>query len=213
MVRDLNPMRDVKGYLSHKEVDKILEAASKQNTRNYVLILTLLYTGRRTSEIVQGEGFGLRPKDIDFDSFNITYRILKKKPRTRKQMDVGVPKPEPYETTLNSNPMLLEVLKKYIETNGIKPDEFLFPMSRQRVFQIVRRIGDLSGVVSCGSKALHPHHFRHTYAVWLSRDQVSKPEDIVMLKEMLQHSDIRMTMSYLRYGNSRMREMVNRFNT
>lgn len=206
---DLNPMADAKGYLSREEVNRILEAASKQSPRNYLLILTMLYTGRRVSEIVEGVGgYGLRPMDIDFDSSNITYRILKKRPRSKEAVKEGRPKAEPISKTLPANKTLLEILRQYIQANNLKPEQFIFSITKQRAGQLVKRIGELSGVMYVGKKPLHPHHFRHTFAVWISREQIANPEDVVELKELLQHSDIRMTMTYLRYGNTKARQLI-----
>jgi len=204
-----NPMKDEMGYITQVQLDKLFESA-RSNLRNYMLISTLAYTGRRISEIVRGtNGYGIRPKDIDFEMNNITYRILKKNKRTKAAIDFGLQKEEPITKSLPVNPQFLMVLKKFIEAENIQPEAFLFDITRQRAGQIIRKIGNDAGITMIGSKKLHPHHFRHTFAVNITRVSMATPEDIKELQNLLQHSSIDMTMEYLRYGHTRGRELVN----
>jgi integrase len=210
MARYSNPMSDDKGYLDEQQVRKLLEAAKMAGQRDFVLLNTLLHTGRRISEIVKGtNGYGIKPSDIDFKARNITYNILKKNPRTSEQIGSGEPKRIPERKTLPANSYIIALLQDYIQTN-VPHDDYIFPITKQRADQIIKKLGGISGVEYVGSKPIHCHHFRHTFAVNITQSGDGKPEDIVQLKNLLQHSDINMTMTYLRYGNTRARELMER---
>lgn len=79
------------------------------------------------------------------------------------------------------HPGLRDLLQLY--TAGLKAEELVFPFSRQRAWQITQQW--LGG---------NPHKLRHSFAVnWLKCGG-----DIVTLSRILGHSDIRVTMVYLR---------------
>jgi len=233
MVSNPDPMDDTKGYLTTVEMDKLLEAAAGYSEMAYVLICFLSYTGRRISEVIRGPAsdpdmqFGVKVENIDFSYSNITYRILKKNPRRRgpedkevwdrtketkrqftKRIFEGIPKRKPISVTQAANPGLLVLLEKYIQKYELKPDDFLFPISQQRAYYIIKNVGQKAGITHVGLKPLHPHHFRHTFAVHITSQKISTIEDLEHLRNLLQHSNIQMTMNYLRYGQTRSRELV-----
>lgn len=79
------------------------------------------------------------------------------------------------------HPSLRDLLQVY--TASLKADELVFSLSRQRAWQITRQW--LGG---------NPHRLRHSFAVnWLRSGG-----DIVTLSRILGHSDIKITMVYLR---------------
>ena len=194
------PMIDKRGYLIERDINILLDEAKKWSDRDYALILTHWLTGRRVSEIVRGtKGTGIRVKDIDFDNKNITYNILKKK--------------KPKRVTLPANPFLLDVLDNYIKRNRLDPEYFIFPITRQRAFQIIKRHAKMSGVTTASGKVPSSHKFRHTFAIEIMRQENARPEDMIQLKELLQHSSINITMFYLLFGDTRARELVKNLNT
>ena len=77
-----NVMKDKTSYLSIEEIDKMLNFCIKEDRmRDFMLITTLIRTGRRITEIVGKKPYtrkvGLRPCDIH-DDYLIEFDILKK---------------------------------------------------------------------------------------------------------------------------------------
>lgn len=79
------------------------------------------------------------------------------------------------------HPNLRQLLLLYC--SNMKADDLLFDMSRQRAWQLCQKHADA-----------HPHKFRHSFAVnWLKCGG-----SLVILSQVLGHSDIKVTMEYLR---------------
>lgn len=191
------PMSDSRGYLPFDKILSILEAA-KDNPRDFLLLMTLAFTGRRVSEIVglcykkQEDGTwkyalkentigGLKPVDIVPDKNAAFFWILKKRQPSQRM------KPIPS--------MLKRRLLTYIELEGIKPDERIFPLTKARVWQIVLKYADRAGIPDIGKHHIHPHIFRHSYSVYMV-DRVG----LKKLQDLLEHADIGMTAHYLQYS-------------
>lgn len=194
-----NVMKDSMDYITKADFERLLNLCV--NRRDKLLLITLVYSGRRISEIVRQ----LRPKDIDFYSEIIVWSILKKNHSKKKD---NKPKLPPIRKPKVANPFLLNELKKYIEIENIQPDEYIFPISRVRAWQIISKISIENGVRTAGGRSLHPHCFRHSFSVWVVRLADSKIEDLRALMGMLEHSSIEMTMQYLDFGKSREKELI-----
>jgi integrase/recombinase XerD len=131
------------------------------NQRHQTLIRFMWMTGVRVTEAIN-----VRKKDIDFKSFVVNIRWQK----SRKY----------YYRNIPVHPHLRDMLMIY--TAPMKAEDLLFPISRQRAWQVVRKA--FNG---------HPHQFRHSFAVnWLKHDG-----DIVLLSKMLGHARVQNTMIYL----------------
>lgn len=193
-------MQDMKGYLSPEEVRRVIDGANfGDRLRNKLLIKVLAYTGRRISEIVGLKKKdkppltgGLIPNHIDVDNSQILWDIVKKKKPTQQ----WVPAP----------PELIDNLITYINLVGIKDNERVFPISRQRAQQIVRQAGEFANINFVGNKRIHPHHFRHSYAVSLIRDGTP----IFEIKKLMAHSTIMVTESYLKIAPEDVRLSANK---
>lgn len=183
------PMSDELGYPTTNQVNKLIEIAD--NPRDKLLIILLSRTGRRVSELLE-----LKPRDINYENKTIKWRILKKKDKNHK---ADIPADE----------YTLKVLAKYIKFYNIEYEEKVFKIKRCRVFNIVRRLGKLAGVETIGSKRIHPHHFRHYYAMILAQKSKT-PMDIEIVKELLQHGDINTTIQYFKMGGKKKRELITR---
>jgi integrase/recombinase XerC/integrase/recombinase XerD len=187
------PITDLRGYLTHEEVQTILNHAT--NPRDKLLIMTLYLTGRRVSEVIK-----MRVMDIDFENNQIVWNILKK----RKRIGITpfgrfVFKPRPHQERYTEHPRLIQLLKEYIQHKELDPDDKVFFRTRQRVFQIVRKVGLAAGITHVGDKQIHPHHFRHSHAINFIRN-MKNAGDIKKLQKRLNHSNIDMTMHYLQFG-------------
>jgi len=164
-------------FLEWDQVKKLINYARQDNFRNYLILRLLL--GRRVSEVVRENG--IRPIDIRPPN-TIMFTILKRKERKR------------YPITVDRD--LVEKIRGYIRAKCINDHDPIFKISRQRVFQIVRKYGKACGLLNVGDGLIHPHHLRHSYAIWKAR-QAKNPMDIYDLKDELKHTDVNMTMWYL----------------
>ena len=133
-----------------------------QNPSHRMLLTFLWESGVRITEAIN-----LQKKDIDFSNYVMTVKWLK----SRKYHNRVVP----------LHPDLREKLLIY--TASMLSEDKIFPISRQRAWQITKK--ELGG---------HPHMMRHSFAVnWLRCDG-----DLVILKGILGHSKIQTTMEYLK---------------
>lgn len=159
-----NPLRNVKGELpEYWEADYIqerIEAAG--NPTHQTLYRFLWMTGCRVTEALN-----VRKADINFQDYTARIRWLK----SRKWQHRGIP----------LHPRLRDILQVY--TASLKAEDRIFPFTRQRAYELVKR--DFGG---------NPHRFRHSFAVhWLRCG--GKTE---ILSQMLGHSDIKTTLIYQR---------------
>jgi len=181
------PMRDTKGYLTKEELDRFMSVIDRD--RDFVLFTLMMQTGRRVSEVVRC----LTPFDINFKERLINFTILKRKTPTKKLIPV--------------NGKVLILLKDYIERNNIGIHDYVFKISRQRVFQLIRRYGKKAGIEWIGEKRIHPHHLRHSFAVYMAK-KIENPADLRKLQELLAHTDINITTFYLKFNPSETRELL-----
>ena len=151
---------DLPKYWGKDYINQRIEQVS--NHQYKMLLVFLWYSGVRITEAVS-----LRKTDIDFDNCVMNLRWLK----SRKYNTRNVP----------IHPQLRDILQLYVAT--LKTEDRVFPITRQRAWQITKRY--LNG---------HPHQLRHSFAVnWLRCGG-----DIVVLHRILGHSKIQTTMEYLK---------------
>lgn len=159
-IRAESVKKDLPKYWDRETVNQRIEAVTNHEHR--MLLQFLWMSGVRVTESV-----GLRRQDCDFQNYTMTVRWLK----SRKYNHRVVP----------LHPRLRDVLQVYTAT--MKAEDRVFPLTRQRAWQLTRKY--LGG---------HPHQLRHSFAVnWLRCGG-----DIVTLHRVLGHSKIQTTMEYLR---------------
>jgi integrase len=152
--------QDLPKYLSRELIDeRISQIPAGQNR----MLMTFLWmSGVRISEAIN-----LLKKDIDFNEGMMTIRWLKSKKYKNRVAPI--------------HSRLLEILRYYTAT--LNYDTRVFPITRQRAFQISKQFLQIS-----------PHQLRHSFAVnWLRCGG-----DIVTLHRVLGHSKIQTTMEYLK---------------
>ena len=185
------PMKDLKDSLSPAQVNQLLTNALNHNPRDYLLMLCLYLTGRRISEALN-----LQQQDIDFENKMILWSILKKKDRNYQKF-----KPCPQ--------LLLDDLKEFVKNNGLQPQDYIFfgsfkgktkPMTRQTAHHLIHKYGKEIGL------DIHPHSFRHSFAVNMVRNMRS-PSGLIILQDSLEHSDISMTRHYLQFSQEETRDL------
>ena len=162
---------------SDEEVEKILfylENREKVSQRDRAVILILLYTGLRVSELVN-----LKIKDIDF--LMLSLKVVGKGGKYREV------------------PLKIEAAegaKEYLE--GERKDhkqassEYLFltqragKMDKDTVNKLLRKHGKKLGMV------LYPHKFRHTFCSRL----LKKGAELTTVSKLAGHSNIQTTVSF-----------------
>jgi integrase/recombinase XerD len=147
-------------YLKKDEIN--FKINQIQNPEHRMLCVFLWMSGVRITEAIT-----LKKKDIDF---------------TEEMMSVKWQKSKKYKkriVPIHRN--LLQMLRIYTASKNL--EDLVFPISRQRAFQITKKHMNIS-----------PHQLRHSFAVnWL----ICKG-DIVTLHRILGHANIKTTMEYLK---------------
>ena len=152
--------KDFAKYLKKDEINFLINQI--QNPEHRMLCIFLWMSGVRITEAIT-----FKKKDIDFENELMTAKWLKSK-KYKKRV---VP--------LHHN--LLQMLRIYTASKNL--EDLIFPISRQRAFQITKKYMNIS-----------PHQLRHSFAVnWLICGC-----DIVTLHRILGHTNIKTTMEYLK---------------
>jgi len=167
-------------YLTIKEMDRIITLSHSPRDR---LILRLLSrTGIRIGELL-----ALRVEDIDFEKRTLLIEAEKSKKEKRRLVPVD-------QGTLNG-------AQRYL---GERKEGKVFEITRQRIDQIIKDLGEKAGVESVldfytgSERKLHAHTFRHSFAVnWIKTLGSGK---LVELSKHLGHQSIETTMIYLRFS-------------
>ena len=191
--RTYKVMQDLTGYFRTGQREAIYNAC--KTDRDKLIIKLLWKTGRRIGEVLL-----IKIKDLDFEQNNILWNIEKKKKEHRAW------KPIDSET--------MEQVKLYVEKEGLTTESFLFPsnsgsghITRQWVFNVVRKACADCGINYVGGKQPHPHHFRHSFAIEKAR-KMKSPADLRKLQMYMEHATIDMTQNYLQFGDEEMRSLV-----
>lgn len=192
-IKTAQAMRDQQGFFKKGERKRIYRSANL--LRDQVLIRLLWKSGRRISEVIQ-----IKVKDIDFENNMIYWNILKKKEEKKELLPIDT--------------KTIQLLEYYIQERNLTSEEYLIssgdtskPLRREYCFKIIRKLGKRAGVEWVGNKKIHPHHFRHSYAVDLSK-RAKTPKDIRLIQQTMQHSSLAMTEQYLKFNPEEIREMI-----
>jgi site-specific recombinase XerD len=138
LVEKPRPDKFVVEPFTEVQIRALLATVNHDPERNRALILLLIDTGARASEICN-------LKKTDIDLVNHKMKVLGKGGKERM-----LPFSQRTASALTNHFMSME---------GTRP----FPMTRTSLSQYLRRLGKRAGVLDC-----HPHRFRHTMAVtWL----------------------------------------------
>jgi site-specific recombinase XerD len=162
MVERPRPKKIVISPFTEVEIRALISAIQYAPARNRALILLLLDTGGRASEIC-----GLKRTDID-----LVARQMKVTGKGDK------------ERFLPFSPRTGSALFSHLATVDGDP----FSMGRTGLAQYLRRLGKRAGVVD-----VHPHRFRHTFAITFLRNG----GDPYTLQQILGHSTMEMVKNYL----------------
>ena len=190
-----NPvMKDLSGFLKESQLRSMYNVCD--TLRDKVLIRLLWKSGRRISEVLR-----IKVSDIDFEKKNILWNILKKRNPMKKWKPI--------------DKWTLELLSYYILESKLEPNHYLIhsgyptqkPLTRQGAFKIIRKLGHKAGIDMVGEKRIHPHHFRHSFAVSMA-ERLKSPADVRKLQMYLEHSSLGMTEQYLQFNEQDLRELM-----
>jgi integrase len=151
---------DIRKYWDRDYINQHIAAI--QDHKHRMLFTFLWYSGVRITEALS-----LTKMDIDFPNHVMTLKWLKSRKYNYRNAPI--------------HPHLNGMLEVYAAT--MRREARLFPISRQRAWQLCRKY--LNG---------HPHQIRHSFAVnWLRCGG-----DIVTLHRIMGHSKLQTTMEYLK---------------
>jgi integrase len=194
MVRTYNPMGNIESYITKEQADNLIEIARVDWHKMVFLLLSR--SGRRVTEVLM-----LKCNDIKWENSSIKWNILKKKKITTKVI------PQDDHT--------LSVLKTFIINNKIGANDYVFKSygktghyTRGRVNAILFSYGKKLNIDDIGGEKIHPHMFRHGFAIHFVKN-MKRPDQLFQLQKIMQHADIRETMWYLdHFGQTEIREMM-----
>ena len=216
-------MKHKTAYLTTSEIQKMLNYCfKKERVRDYMLILILSRTGRRITEIVGKKPYtlyvGLRPCDIHPGGL-IEFDILKKNPVMSKNKN-GQPRSEervkkdrltkkPKRQLFPIDDTTINILQQYINNNNIQTHQRVFPITRQRADVITKDISKACKISRPGMK-IHAHNFRHSFAINLLKDNPDDASILIQVQELLDHSNLNITKTYLQFTPEDKRRKLNK---
>ncbi|SNR83234.1 tyrosine-type recombinase/integrase [Desulfurobacterium atlanticum] len=142
----------------------------------------LFFTGCRISELL-----AIRKKDISFVKKTILIRQLKKRKGQELIREVLLPPP------------VEDYLREYVISEVIGDEFLLFDFSRQRAWQLVKELS-----IAALNKPLHPHVFRHAFAIQL----LKSTSNMEYVRRLLGHKDYDTLKHYLDFTIEDMKEDI-----
>jgi integrase/recombinase XerD len=191
-------------YLELGQIEKLINACS--NPRDRAFIALLARTGIRISEAIE-----VKTSDIDRKRGTLTIVHLKERlklkcpycgeilgkrhlfcPGCGNKVDQAIREKveQRRQRMIPIDHYTLRLLDKYLLWRRKFPSRspLVFPFTRQRGWQLVKKIGRHAGIAG-----LHPHSLRHLLATaW-----VGKGLDVKKLQVLLGHASIATTMEYV----------------
>ncbi|MEM3850616.1 MAG: tyrosine-type recombinase/integrase [Thermoplasmata archaeon] len=172
-------------YLNDREMREILES-SKENVRDYVMLMVLAYTGIRVSELCS-----LKVEDIDFIE-NVIHIQSGKGDKDR---------------IVIVDSKVMNLLKDYLKNEKIFEGNVFRSkkgekISTTHVERLVRYYAKKAGI----NKKVTPHVIRHTFATTLLRNGA----DIRFIQQILGHSSVATTQIYTHVDDDALKEVYKR---
>ncbi len=176
--------------LSISEIDKIIKEGL--NTEEQAIFELLYSAGIRVSELT----------DLNIKNIDLNQRVIKVFGKGSKERIVPI------------NKTCVEIIKKYLKKRELtvlkyNPKPYLFlnekgeKISRQKVYKIIRKQGELIG------KKISPHTIRHSFATHL----LEKGADLRVVQELLGHASIVTTQIYTHISKNVLREVYFKINS
>lgn len=165
-------MNTVEPIRDKELISDIADYLRDKNERDYVMFMFGIYSGLRISDILK-----FKVRDVRNKSY-----IVMREQKTKKEKRFPI------------NDELKPVLQNYIQ--GKKDFEYLFrsrkgmnqPISRQQAYNILSDAADKFDLYAIGTHTLRKTFGYHMY---------QQTHDAVTIKEILNHSDISVTLRYI----------------
>jgi integrase len=177
-------------FLTHAEADRLLDALREVSTETHDHVLMSLQTGMRAGEV-----WSLTWGNVDLDRGILTL-LDTKNGRSRPAYMTG-----PVKAMLNAR-----------RPANPDPSALVFPgrggvkirQASDAYDRAVAKLGLNDGITDKRQKVTF-HTLRHTFASWL----VENGTDLYAVKELLGHSDFKMTARYAHLGQNTLQAAVN----
>ena len=161
--------------------------AARKHYIYYVFFNYLFYMANR-----KGEATALKVKKIDFENHTVLIDESVTNKLTAEERGKGktyvITDRKTHNALVEDLPEALEpLLKEYIETLKLKPNDFMFFKTTPLAPQSLRRDMD-KYIALAGVKRITPHQFRHTHATIIFSTGASKAEDAYIVAHRLGHS-------------------------
>jgi len=180
-------------FVTEEEVKRMIYEAGKENSeRDKLLLETMWATGMRVSEITT-----IRPIDVQEVGISV---FGKRMPRTENEMKEGA---IPHEKRMRIIPIpapLRQKLISYIFRQRIGDEKKIFPITTTRVYQLVALYANKANI----QRKIHPHMFRHGFAVYFLR----RTHSINALQQILGHTNLQSTTVYTKLDPIELQQYV-----
>jgi integrase len=170
---DLRP----KSAVTEEEAKMIWLEARKPSVA--MLLKTLWYTGLRIGEVLL-----LRVSDIRRDGLNFSLTVYTEKLGQGKKLEERKPDLLPIPRSYGLD------LYDYIQSQGLKGTDRLFPMHRATAWRQVQACARRAGLPNW--RDIHPHSFRHGFIY----DKASKGVHPYILSRLARHRELKITLGY-----------------
>ncbi|MDR1005590.1 MAG: tyrosine recombinase [Bacteroidales bacterium] len=184
----------IPAVLTDYEIMQMLDICDKttyKGYRDYVMIEVFYSTGLRVSELI-----GLKISDVFFEQ-----EFIKVVGKGDKERIIPIGKIALHQLKVFIKGWRPSVSKK---SNKRVPYVFLnqrgSKLTRQYVFMIIKDLAEKAGI----KKNVHPHILRHSFATEL----VSRGANIMAVKDMMGHVNVRSTEIYTNFDTTTLRETL-----
>lgn len=168
--------------LTPDEVTRLFAACNTRTwtgTRLRAILAVLIDAGLRASELC-----GLRLADVDLTAGVLTIRASTSKARRSREIHLGYRARQELNRWWSRKRHLMELAPKSALFLGWNEQ----PLTARTLHRLVQRHGQRAGVLH-----LHPHRFRHTFAIMCFQAKM----DPFTVQTLLGHSDLTMTRKYM----------------
>lgn len=188
LVKHLKKDRMLPKFFSESQINDILSACDFFKDefsilRAKLIVLFLYGSGVRVSELIQ-----LKINNINFEDKEMLILGKGKKERIVPICDIVIDMLERYVKYLDQNSKFI-----FIQNNSNKR------ITRQRVFQILKTLGDW-----CGIEVISPHILRHSFATHL----LNNGADLFSIQALLGHEDISTTEIYTHVSSAMLESVL-----
>ena len=185
-------------YLTEAERHRFLKSTSEESRENRILCSVLHYTGCRPSEALE-----LTPSKIMLTDRVIVFRSLKK----RKHDNQGNIKLPQYRSIPVPDRLIEELdlvfdLRRIAKT-GKGSDELLWSISRATAWRMVKKVMNRASIKG---KQATSKGLRHGFGIAMLSGERALP--ITILRDLMGHSDSKITEIYLQAVGAEKRNMV-----